>query len=122
MKLSNLSIRTKVLALMVTGFLLLGFGIGFGAIKDAEDALTGVNLAQLASVREGVALHIENYMQSQDDLLLAMAADKTVQDALVEFNTAFYKLSEQVPIDENVITNQLINYALSTIFFKPDKF
>lgn len=110
MKLSNLSIRTKVLALMVTGFLLLGFGIGFGAIKDAEDALTGVNLAQLASVREGVALHIENYMQSQDDLLLAMAADKTVQDALVEFNTAFYKLSEQVPIDENVITNQLITH------------
>lgn len=100
-------IQYRIIAASLISSLFLGMGMGVIAITNSRSSLIEARKEQLSSIREGAKEHIQNYMRLMGDLLVSLASDKSIKNALFEYRESFYRIAEDVDISEDEIDARL---------------
>ncbi len=110
MEQSEKGIQTKLIFFSLVGALVLGVAVSAVALHNSRTSLIRTRMEQLTSIREGAREHIQNYMDLTGQLLVSLAADNMIQNALGEFRESFYTIAEEVEIDPWRIEGELTKF------------
>ena len=103
----NISIKTKITAVMLIGLLGLSAIITIIAVNKSTEALVQSQFDKLSSVETAKHGEIENYLNYLKGLLTSLAQQKGTQDAFVAFEDGFYKLQDELNLDINMVKSKL---------------
>ncbi len=111
-KIHNLTIGSKVLLAFVYITFLAIMSVASISYFSAKDALEKNIFNQLVSVREIKATQVEKYFDFINRQLISFSKDQTIINAMVDFKTAFDKLSEESTgkLEINNTNKSLDNY------------
>ncbi|MDY0327607.1 MAG: methyl-accepting chemotaxis protein [Arcobacteraceae bacterium] len=105
-----ISIKIKLLAVIMASLFVLAIALSFVSIKNSMNSLLEARLAQLSSIASAKKGEIEAYFEQLDGLLVSIANSQGTKEAFQEFNEGFYKLHQEVSLDENKITKEAIEH------------
>ncbi len=103
-------INTKLVVATLVGLFLLGGGITLLSVTHSRESLISARRRQLISIREGIREHIRNYMDLTGKLLVSMARDRTLKDALSAYQIAFHRIAQEAALDPEIVEKSLLEY------------
>lgn len=103
----NMSIKTKITAVVLSGLLGLSIILTILAVNKSTNALLESQFNKLSSVETGKHQEISNYLSYLKGLLTSLAENKGTKDAFLAFEDGFYKLQNELDLDINMIKNNL---------------
>ena len=106
--LSKLSLGKQVAISGVVGILILALILGYSSYQSTKSNLLKVAAQKLTVIREAKKQHIDDYFEYVGGLLLSEAKNSSTVDALREFETGFYLLSKEVPVDISLVRKALL--------------
>ena len=106
--LSKLSLGKQVAISGVVGILILTLILGYSSFQSTKSNLLKVASQKLTVIREAKKQHIDDYFEYMGGLLLSEAKNSSTVDALREFETGFYLLSKEVPLDISLVRKTLL--------------
>ncbi|MGA1932900.1 methyl-accepting chemotaxis protein [Arcobacter sp. YIC-464] len=104
---SNMSIKIKLTLVTVIGLLILGVFITLLAVNKSTEALLEAEYNKLRSIETTKASEVNNYFDSLKSLLVSLANTKSTQEAFLDFEDGFYKLSSEIDIDISMVKESL---------------
>lgn len=103
----NMSIKIKLTLVSVVGLLILGVFITVLSVNKSTEALLKAEYNKLKSIETTKASEINNYFNSLKSLLISLANSKSTQEAFLDFEDGFYKLSDEIDLDTQSIKKSL---------------
>jgi len=107
---SRKGIQLKIIAISLIGFLALGIAVSAIAIQNSRKSLIKARMDQLTSIRQGAREHIRNYMDLMGKLLISLAADYSIKQALLEYREGFYRILTEVDLSEDRLDQALTDH------------
>jgi len=119
-----MSIKLKLIGLAIVAILLSAVFITVVAINSFDEALTKSQETKLSSMIEDKSKIIHTLFNSYGELIRSLSTSKAVKDSLVDFSESFYKIKDEIEIDEQELDEHLmahydseylnkVNYRLS---------
>jgi len=99
----NISIRNKLIGLIVTSLFLLSFILLLVSLSESSKAAKKEKLAQLDSLVVSKKQHINDYFDTLSGLLISTANSNTTSDALYYFGRFFKAIEEDAKSDIKLI-------------------
>lgn len=106
--LSRFSLGKQVAVSGILGILVLAFILGYSSFKSSKEHLLKVASQKLTVIRESKKQHLDDYFSYIKGLLLSTAANTSTVDALKSFDSGFYSLYKEVPLDLALVRKALI--------------
>ncbi|HBS27574.1 MAG TPA: adenylate/guanylate cyclase domain-containing protein [Gammaproteobacteria bacterium] len=111
MKTPNLSLKSKLVFMLLSVALLCVFVIGYQGLHNGEIAIAARVTEQLTGVREAKKGEVESYFNELRNHLKTLAIDHTTVGAMREFGSAFKRLKKETLHDAQ--TDALKSYYTS---------
>ena len=105
--LKNLTIRTKLLVLVLGTLLSLGLVISTLAIKNTQEAIIAGTYSKLFVEESNKHAEIIDYFTMLEGLLTSMASDVGTIEAFNAFEHGFNRLHKEIHLDKAFITNEM---------------
>ncbi|MDF1874624.1 methyl-accepting chemotaxis protein [Sulfurimonas sp. SAG-AH-194-I05] len=102
-----MNIKTKVIAAVVVLLALLTGVLSYLAVFKSAEALQEADMMKMESVRVAKQGEIEAYFGYLGGLLTSLAAQEGTRDAFVALDAGFYKLSEELDLNQNTVVSAL---------------
>jgi methyl-accepting chemotaxis protein len=106
---SNVSVKIKLIGIIIISLLVLSITITFLSISKSKDALLKSEFNKLASITTAKSSEIKNYFNFLESLLISLANHDGTKKAFLDFEDGFYKLSNETNLDIPKIKNELKN-------------
>jgi len=103
----NLSIKVKIIIVVMAGLLGLSIVLTTIAVNKSTHALLQSQFNKLSSVETGKHQEIINYLNYLKGLLTSLSANQGTQDAFIAFEKGFYSLNNELNLDLDMITSEL---------------
>ena len=104
------SIKFRLVVLTVLGLIILGASISIVAINKSSDALLKARTEQLNSIAEGKAEGLSEYTAFLKALISATSSDINTVENLWYFNDGFESLEDEIELNPEELTQELISY------------
>jgi len=102
-----MTIKMKVLATVVGLLLLLATVIASIVVVESSDAMMEANFEKMESVKVAKHGEIESYLGYIGGLLTSLSAQEGTKDAFVSLRDGFYKLSDELNLNQDEVRNAL---------------
>ncbi|GGD39383.1 methyl-accepting chemotaxis protein [Malaciobacter pacificus] len=104
----KLSIRFKLITIVVSGLILLGSLISYISINMSMTSLEKSEMDKLKAVKTTKKNEVQTYFNTLESLLLSLAQSKTTKDAFLDFYEGFHNLENEVDLGIDFIEEQII--------------
>jgi len=114
----NFTIKTKLLALVITSLLSLGFIISVVAVVNTKETIIQNGLDKLSTIESTKHLEIQEYFKTIESLLFSMSTNIATQDAFTAFEDSFYKIDTDIELSNEDIEDALeLEYSSNYVNF-----
>jgi len=103
----NLSIRTKLIALVIVGLITLGVVLTTISATSLSNSLLKAEFNKLLAVQTSKKIEIENYFAQLKSLLTSLAKNEATKEAFIAFEKGFYSLEKDISLDIEEVKTKL---------------
>ena len=101
------TIKVYLTTVVLIGFLGLATVIVLLSVKESSDALLQAQFDKLNTVESTKHGEIENYLNTLKSLLTSLAVQEGTHQAFMDFDDGFYKLSDELKLNMDVVKEEL---------------
>jgi methyl-accepting chemotaxis protein len=105
-----MTIKTKLISLIVVSLIGLGSIMGVIGLDEFRSSLLDAKLSQLGAVSQTKKEHIQEYLDSLGSILAMSARQHSTVSAAVDFSKNFQELQSLFKVNESLLDTKLLAY------------
>ena len=103
----NFSLKTKLILTLALIMFSLSTFITVLSVSNSKKSLLKSQMDKLTAIRSSKSEEILNYFNSLEALIISLGNSKITKDAFTELSETFYKISDELKLDLNIVQEEL---------------